>query len=210
MRTKATGKRASLAERVAKAVDLQHFFIMAVVPIKSENLFGPNIFDIVGNSSIFGSPQHVHLTEAAGVGGLNPPTGDLVLNNLIMTEQEIKFKFEWGVSGSFVHVVNPVFEWRIKIYMEQYGPGEFDLIGTTGFGYKIVPWSSGTPLGLAQRNFPGAAGSTTITIPGGNIPAGLYDVVAVIQLYDGPGPFALPCFAAAFVEFNKINFYQEH
>jgi hypothetical protein len=176
---------------------------MAVVPIKSEFVFAPGIFDIVGNSSI-GYLQQGTLTENTGLGGLTPPQGNLTNNNLIMTDQTIQFKFEWGVYGSFAHAINPAFEWRIQLYFEEYGLGEFNI---GPIGSKVVPMGSGTPVGLAQVNFPGTA-STTITIPGGTIPAALYDVVAIIQLYDMPS--GLPCFAAAFAEFNKIHFYNEH
>jgi len=157
---------------------------------------------MVGNSVVLA--QQATLTESAGPGGLTPPTGDLAVNNLIMTDQDIKFKFEWGVYGSFAHAINPAFEWRIQLYFEQYGIGEFNI---GPIGSKVVSYGSGIPVGLSKVDFPGTA-STTISIPGGTIPAGLYDVVAIIQLYDMPS--GLPCFTAAFAEFNKINFYQEH
>ncbi|MBC7777139.1 MAG: hypothetical protein H7246_17030 [Phycisphaerae bacterium] len=165
------------------------------VPIKSESVFPAGIYDISGNGQIS------TITEAPGLGGHPVPSGNLTVNNLVMTDQPIQFKFEWGVFGAFAHAINPAFEWRIQIYLEQYGIGEFSL-GAAGF--KAVSNGSGTvgaPLG--QVDF-----STTIYIPGNTVPPGLYDVVAVIQLYDMPS--GLPCFAAAFAEFNKINFYQEH
>lgn len=168
------------------------------VPIYSEASFPTGIFDISGNGQV------ANLTEFPGGGGLPIPTGNLAVNNLIMTDQPIQFRFDWGVFGVFAHVVNPAFEWRIQIYLEQYGVGEFNL-GSAG--YLAVPWSTGTASSM-QVNFPGTVGSTTINIPANTIPPALYDVVAVIQLYDMPS--GLPCFAAAFAEFNKINFYREH
>ena len=166
---------------------------MALVPIKSEHVFSAGIYDISGNGQISS------FTEGIGVG---LPTGNLVINNLVMTDQPIKFKFDWGVNGIFAHALNPNFQWRIQIYMEQYGFGEFNL-GPAGF--TTVSHGAGVPNGPNQRDF-----TATINIPGGTVPAALYDVVAVIQLYDGPLATDLPCFAAAFAEFNKINFYKEH
>ena len=163
------------------------------VPIKSEQVFPTGIYDIAGNGQIS------TLTESPGTG---LPTGNLVINNLVMTDQPIQFKFDWGVYGVFAHALNPNFEWRIQIYLEQYGVGEFNL-GAAGF--KAVSNGSGTPNGPNQVDF-----TATINIPGGIVPAALYDVVAIIQLYDGPLATDLPCFAAAFAEFNKIHFYQEH
>ena len=117
-----------------------------------------------------------------------------------MTDQPLQLNFNWGVSGAFPHAINPAFEWRIQVYFEQWGNAEFagGPIGTSILNGAGVP---GVPLG--QINY-----SATVNIPANTIPPGLYDVVAIIQLYDMPS--GLPCFAAAFAEFNKINFYKEH
>lgn len=203
MRNTTTGKKGFPSRTGCQCSRPPTSYIMAVVPIKSENVFAPGIFDIVGNSSI-GYLQQGSMTESPALGGTNPPTGNLAVNNLVMIDQTIQFKFEWGVFGTFAHALNPAFEWRIQLYFEQYGVGEYNI---GPIGSKVVPMGSGNAVGLLQVDFPGTA-STTITIPGGTVPPGLYDVVAVIQLYDMPS--GLPCFAAAFAEFNKINFYQEH
>lgn len=159
----------------------------------------PGYFDIVGNGQI------ATLTESPGWGGLTPPVGNLTNNNLIQTNQQIQFKFEWGVYGIFAHMVNPLFEWRIEVFLEKYGPGEFSL---GPVGRLSLPWSAGIVTTPTQVNFPGNIGSTTITIPPYSIPEGLYDVVAVIRLHDMPS--GLPCFSAAFAEFGKIHVYREH
>ncbi len=168
---------------------------MIIAPISSEQVFPPNIYDISGNGQVS------YLTESAGAGGFPVPSGNLTVSNLIMTDQPLQFNFNWGVLGAFAHAMNPNFEWRIQLYFEQWGSGEFaigPLGATTLLNGAGVP---GVPLG--QVNF-----TATINIPANTIPVGLYDVVAIIQLYDMPS--GLPCFAAAFAEFNKINFYKEH
>ena len=177
------------------------------VPINSEPTLAP-YFDINGNANI-GNLKQGTLTESLGAGGFSPPDGNTLVNNLIMTDQPIQFKFEWGVGGIFAHMVNPAFEWKIEVFLEQYGPGEFTL-GPTG--RLTVPWSTGTFSSTTQVNFPGTGSpnSTTIYVPANSIPEGLYDVVAVIRLHDAPGMGGLPCFVAAFAEFGKIHFYQEH
>jgi len=167
---------------------------MIIAPINSEQVFGTNIFDIGGTTQI------TTLAEQLASGGTNPPLGNTVVSNLIMTDQPLQFNFNWGVHGVFAHALNPAFEWRIQLYFEQWGVGEFNIgaIGSTS-----VLMGSGVPGGPDQYNF-----SATINLPANTVPPALHDVVAIIQLYDMPS--GIPCFAAAFAEFNKINFYKEH
>ncbi|MFN0037475.1 MAG: hypothetical protein ACKVUS_20635 [Saprospiraceae bacterium] len=134
--------------------------------------------------------------------------GNVANNRLIQTNQDVKFRFDWSVKGYFAHIIDPNSKWRLEILLERMGPGEFALPG--GVGVKTLTYGSGTHVGTGinqQLNYPGAVGSTTITIPGGTVPEGIYDVVAVLRLLE---PGGAPCFLAAFAEFGKLDFYAEH
>ncbi len=138
----------------------------------------------------------------------NAPLGDLVNSRLIKCDQAVNIRFDWTVSGMFAHTMNPNSLWKIQLFLEQYGPGEFSF--TPGAGEKTLTYGSGVVSGggiNAAMTYPGVAGSTTVSIPANTIPEGIYDVVAAIRYLH---PDGTPCFLAAFVEFGKIDFYQEH
>lgn len=158
----------------------------------------PGLFDFVGGAQV-GT-----LAEAPSFGGLTG--GNVGQSQLIQTDQTINFKFDWKVSGIFTHAFNPAFLWEIEILMERLGPGEFSL---GPVGRKTLTFGTGSTVGTVTT-FPGtsAPGSTTVIIPGNTIPAGVYDVVAIVRLAH-PGTLQ-PCFLAAFAEFGKIQFYREH
>lgn len=160
----------------------------------------PGLFDFRG------SGQVGNMSENLSPGPFT--TGNIVENRLIQTDQQIDFKFEWFVKGIFAHAFNPAFRWRIEIFMERYGPNEFDL---GALGVKTLTYGSGDLVLPDEVQFPGAGApnSTTISIPGGTIPDGVYDVVAVLSLLHA-APDDTPCFLAAFAEFGKMRFYQEH
>lgn len=127
---------------------------------------------------------------------------------MIQTDQTIEFRFEWTIKGMFAHAFESKSRWKIEIFMERYGPLDFDLGAT---GVKILDYGTGDLLLPDEVHFPGAGAptSTTVTIPGGTIPEGVYDVVALISLLH-KAPNDTPCFLAAFAEFGKISFYREH
>jgi len=162
----------------------------------------PGIFDIDG-TSIVGN-----MFEFPSGGGLT--VGNTASSRMIQTDQPVLFQFSWNVSGIMTHTFNPAFLWEIELLLEQYGPGEFNL---GPVGKKTLTFGSGAftplPAGSGTTSFPGVAGSTDINIPAGTIPAGIYEAVAVIRLTH-PAPTFTPCFLAAFVEYGKIQFYQEH
>lgn len=161
----------------------------------------PGFFDFVGGSQVG------NMTEFNSPGGLT--VGNLSQSRLIQTDQVIEFRFAWDVTGIFAHALNQNFLWEIELFLEQYGPGEF--VFPPNVGKTTLAYGSGTPALGNVVSFPGtgAPTSTTISIPAGTIPAGVYDVVAVIRLTH-PAPASTPCFLAAFAEYGKIQFYQEH
>lgn len=175
---------------------------MIIRALNSESI-APGYFNIGGVTQI-GT-----LNELAGAGGLDPGSNAFG-SSLIQTDQPIQIRLAWGVSGDFAHMINPAFEWRIEVFLERYGPLEFGFL--PGVGRTSLTWGSGTLANVipGQMNFPGTfvPNSTTITIPAFAVPEGLYDVVVVLRLHDMPS--GLPCFAAAFAEFGKIEFYREH
>ena len=156
----------------------------------------PGLFDFTGTAQVG------NLREFASPGGFT--AGNLIENKLIQTDQQVNFKFEWTVKGIFAHAINPAFRWQIELFFERYGPQEFNLPG----GVQTLNYGSGNFTPPDEVSYPGTA-STTVTIPGGTIPEGVYDVVAVLRLLH-EAPDNTPCFLAAFAEFGKINFYQEH
>lgn len=155
-----------------------------------------------------GVGQVGNLDELASLGGFTAGS-NVIGSRLIQTDQQVDFRFQFSVEGMFAHAFNPNFRWRIELYLERYGPLEYNF--PAGLGFVELTYGSGDYVGANEVHFPGAGApnSTTISIPGGNIPEGVYDVVAVIRLLHEAGNNT-PCFLAAFAEFNKINFYQEH
>lgn len=138
-------------------------------------------------------------------------SGDAVTipNRNVQTDQDIKVKLAWRTKGLFAHAIETDFKWKIEVLLERRGPGEFDLGAT---GVKTLTYGSGTYAGLGAGStvtYPGAdANSTTVVIPGGTIPDGLYDIVVVLRMFHEDG--TTPCFLAAFADFGLVDFYREH
>ena len=167
------------------------------VPIVSEVTLA-GLFDFTGRGQV------ANLTELPDTF----PTGNLANNKLIKCDQPVALKFDWTVRGIFAHVMDPNSGWKIELFLEKYGPNEFTF--PAGVGEKALKYNSGAVSGSglnAQMSFPGAVGSTTILIPADTISEGIYDVVAAIRYLHSDGT---PCFLAAFAEFGKIQFYNEH
>ncbi|MFN0175768.1 MAG: hypothetical protein ACKVU0_14040 [Saprospiraceae bacterium] len=173
---------------------------MIIKPLNSEAI-APGYFDISGGAQI------ASLNEIPGGGGLTPGT-NAFNSNLIQTDQPFQIRLDWSVSGIFAHVVDPSFQWRIEVFLERYGPAEFGF--APGVGRIALNWGTGILSPITQMSWPGVPGSTTVTIPAFTVPEGLYDAVVVLRLHDSPAAGGLPCFAAAFAEFGKIEFYREH
>lgn len=158
----------------------------------------PGLFDFTGVAQV------ANETEFGSPGGFTG--GNTADKRLIQTDQAIRFDFQWTVAGMFAHAINPQFRWKIELFFEQYGGGEFNLPG----GVRLVNYGTGTLLAPDRVQFPGVPGSTSIVIPGSTVPEGIYDIVALVTLIHGPAPNNSPCFLAAFAEFNKVAFYREH
>lgn len=156
----------------------------------------PGLFDFTGVGQI------ANETELPSPGGATP--GNVVNKRLIQTDQAIRFDFQWTVAGIFAHVINPALKWKIEIFFEQYGGGEFNHPSAV----RYVPYSAGVHIGPNQVQF-GVANPLTTRVPigGSTVPEGIYDIVALITLVH---PDNSPCFLAAFAEFNKVAFYREH
>jgi hypothetical protein len=169
----------------------------------------PNLISELTLDGIFdlkGVGKAGNLIEFGSGGGFT--LGNVLEKRLIQTDQRVDFVFEWTVKGMFAHAFNPNFRWRIEVFMERYGPLDFDL-GANGIA--TLNYGSGDLVAPDEVSYPGAGAptSTTVSIPPNTIPEGVYDVVAVLRLLHPAGDDT-PCFLAAFAEFGKINFYQEH
>ena len=94
--------------------------------------------------------------------------------------------------------------------LEKRGPGEFDLgpIGVTTLNYGTGDYAGAGAASTVSYPGAGAPNSTTITIPGGTIPDGIYDIVVVLRMLHEDG--VTPCFLAAFADFGLVDFYREH
>jgi hypothetical protein len=105
-----------------------------------------------------------------------PTTGpwpaDLTNQRLIQVEQGIHFHFEWSVGGVLVPLLDRGMKWKIQLFFEKWGQSESSTNPSATVNY--VPTS-----GHTYRSF--------ISIPANTISEGVYDVVAVLRLYDSAG-----------------------
>ena len=164
----------------------------------------PGVLDISGAAK-FGYASEQNSLNL----GMPMPPADLVQSKLIQVDQQVDIYFQWQVKGTVAHALNPAFRWEIELFFERYGGLEFSLPNPKitlvyGNGNLVVPDEVNFP-----GTGPGGLSATTISIPPNTVPAGVYDVVAVIRMLHQAGDNT-PCFLAAFAEFGKINFYQEH
>jgi hypothetical protein len=115
-----------------------------------------------------------------------------ILNNtLIQVEQGVNFGFQWSVSGCLVPLLK-CSHWKVQLHFEKWGEPEFDL-GALGITQvKYVPES-------------GYTYNTVISLRPNTVPEGVYDIVAVIRMYDYKNN---PVPVAGFAELGKIQFYE--
>jgi hypothetical protein len=146
-----------------------------------ETLATPSSFKFTGRA--FATIQEL---PAAG-----PWPSDLTQNRLIQVEQPINFGFEWQVSGPLVPLLDRGFRWRISVYFEKWGMSESPVAPTATVGY--VPVSGHTY-------------NANIVLPANTLSEGVYDVVAVLRLYDGTGK---PLPVAGFEELGKFEIYEQ-
>lgn len=185
---------------------------MIEVKLKSEAVL-VGTFQLMGHCKMANLDEFVGTPDPfdAGPGIPDAPFehGNLMRNRLIHTDQPWAVSLGWKVGGIMAHTVNPNFKWEIELLLEQWGDEEYMLPDANR--KKQVLYGSGAVSGSGTSqviSYPGTRGDTTITIPGGVIPAGIYDIVAVLRLLEADG--VTPCFLAAFAEFGKIDFYEGH
>ncbi len=149
--------------------------------IVEETLATPSSFRFTGRTL-----ATMHELPASG-----PWPSDLTQERLIQVEQAIHFHFEWQVSGALVPLLDRGFRWKIQVYFEKWGVSESAVAPTATVSY--IPVS-----GHTYR--------TVINLPGNSLSEGVYDMVAVLRLYDASGN---PLPVAGFEELGKFQVYEQ-
>lgn len=149
--------------------------------IVEETLATPSSFRFTGRAL-----ATIQELPAAG-----PWPSDLTQNRLIQTEQPINFNFEWQVSGPLVPLLDRGFKWKIQVYFEKWGVSESAVAPNATVSY--VPVSGHTY-------------HAVINLPANSLREGIYDVVAVLRLYDSAGR---PLPVAGFEEMGKFEVYEQ-
>ncbi|MCW5922495.1 MAG: hypothetical protein KIS77_09130 [Saprospiraceae bacterium] len=154
-----------------------------MIPMQvEETLATPQSFRFTGQSV-------VTIQELPTTG---PWPANLIDNKLIQCEQPVRFGFQWTVSGVLVPLLSNSNRWKVQLHFEKWGPLEFDL-GANGTTYvNFVPVSGHTY-------------NVVITLPANSIPEGVFEVVAILRLYDQRNQ---PIPVAGFAELGKIEFYE--
>lgn len=111
--------------------------------------------------------------------------------NVIQRDQPVSVAIKWESSGLLVPFLAG--EWRLNIYMEQMGQGEYTL-----------------PISEASVNFNAASPtqSHVFNIAPNTVPAGLYRVLCSLTLVSPDATGNVPGPVAAFAEFGLVQFYQ--
>jgi hypothetical protein len=156
-------------------------FIMTAFMNVEETLATPASFRLNAGSV-------VTLQELPGT-GVWP--ADLSNDRLIQTNQGVNIGVQWSVVGPLVALLSGQLRWKIKLYFEEMGPGEFDI---NNAGVKFVNY---VPISGHQYN-------SVINIPAGTVTEGLHDISVQLRLYDGNNR---PLPVSAFSELGKFQFY---
>ncbi len=80
----------------------------------------------------------------------------------------------------------------MQLFFEKWGQSEFNLGASGTATVNFVPTSGHTY-------------NVVINLPANSIPEGVYDVVAILRLYDGRNQ---PIPVAGFAEMGKLEFYE--
>jgi len=147
-----------------------------------ETLATPQSFKFKGNSV-------VTIQELPTTG---PWPDNLTDNKLIQCEQAVRFGFKWAVEGVLVPLLSNANKWKVQLFFEKWGQSEFNLGASGTATVNFVPTSGHTY-------------NVVITLPANSIPEGVYDVVAILRLYDGRNQ---PIPVAGFAEMGKLEFYE--
>jgi hypothetical protein len=176
----ATRRVRTPAERTAAAMHPKlQFHIMAMSV--EEGFATPGSFQFSG-ASIVTSNESVFTT------GPWPP--DLTNQRLIQVEQGMYFHFQWSVAGVLVPILAPGMKWKIQVFFEKWGQSESPVNPSLNVNY--VPVS-------------GHLYNATIAIPPNTLSEGVYDVVAVLRLYDAVGN---PLPVAGYEEKGKFQLFE--
>ncbi len=110
-----------------------------------------------------------------------------VPTNIVRRSEGWQVKLDWQTSGPLNFIMSGT--WKITVYLEQMGGGEFSLPGNTA-----------TEPFISQPN----AYSKTMLFGAGSVPAGLYRASVVITI-EGPG--GVPGPIAGHEDLGLIQFY---
>lgn len=145
-----------------------------------ETLATPASFQFSGTSLVTSN-------EGATTG---PWPADLTNQRLIQVEQSVYFRFKWSVSGVLVPLLSAGMKWKIQVFFEKWGQSESPVNPSTFVNY--VPTSG--------HNY-----NALISIPPNTLSEGVYDVVAVLRLYDTNG---YPVPVAGYEEMGKYQIFE--
>ncbi len=160
---------------------------MGPIPFKVEETL------VNGPTFAFNGQAVASMHELPPVAGSTWPA-DLTNDRLIQVEQGVHFHFAWGVSGAVVPLLSSNLVWKIQLFFEKWGQSESPLNPSTTVRY--VPTS-------------GFRYNALINIPGNTLSEGVYDVVAVIRLYNVVSGVTSPLPVAGFVEMGKFEFFEQ-
>ncbi len=135
----------------------------------------------------FGFRGNVHLYEG-------PSTDDFPAAppvDIIQTDQSFHVLFRWNTKGNLNYIMCG--KWKCRIFLELMGGKEFTLdpayaIGETDFVASPSKYSC------------------RINVPGGQVKAGVYRVVATLTL---EGETGVPAPVAAFADLGLVQFYED-
>jgi hypothetical protein len=114
--------------------------------------------------------------------------------NVVQTNQDWEVRIQWRQSGNLCNAMAGT--WKVKLYLEQMGLGEFDL-GVAGEATQN--FVAADPHIYAPPN------PAPIKIAAGVVPVGVYRLVLTINL---AGPQGWPCPITAYGDGGLIQVYQ--
>jgi len=135
----------------------------------------------------------VNLEEGPSTGGFD---GDLTVQNIVQSDQEIRFRFHWHDSGPLKSVLAAAnCQYICNVYLERYGGGESTLPPA------ISPQN--TTVQAVSQHY-----DQLITIPPNTLAPGIIKVICAMTMrFPGP-PAVVPLPLAAYVEMGVLEIYR--